>query len=296
MSWHYGFRPYVPVARRRAQAAASAAKIAKKEKRTLAPIELNGHTIAASFWGKAWCENLESYSDFENRLPRGRSYIRNGSVIDLQIERGKVKALVSGSEVYKVVIEINTLAPPLWSKIKKECAHSVKSLIDLLQGRFDRAIMERLSRRDGGLFPQPRDIKMKCSCPDWATMCKHVAATLYGVGARLDSAPELLFTLRDVDHFELIGQAVDSENLEKTLKGKPAAAIATSDLGEIFGIELETVVEQPAKSRSRSAKESAAPRKSAKRILAAGKIVVPASRLAKKRAPAGGKPKSPSKR
>src|SRR5438128_5004543 len=166
MSWYYNYRPYVPVAQRRARAAKFAAKLAKKEKRTLAPIELAGRMIASSFWGKAWCENLESYSDFENRLPRGRTYVRNGSVIDLQIERGKVKALVSGSEVYKVAIDIKTVSTAVWSRIKKDCTRSIDSLIDLLQGRFEQGIMQRLTERQGGLFPQPKEIIMKCSCPD----------------------------------------------------------------------------------------------------------------------------------
>ena len=176
--------------------------------------------MTASFWGKAWCENLECYSDYANRLPRGRTYVRNGSVVDLQIERGKVKAIVSGSEIYRVAIDIKTLPAPAWSKIKKDCSRSVDSLIDLLQGRFDQGIMQRLTQRETGLFPQPKEIKMKCSCPDWAGMCKHVAATLYGVGARLDSAPVLLFTLRHVDHLELISQAVAADNLSQAFQGK----------------------------------------------------------------------------
>lgn len=239
MSWNFGFRPYVPVARRQANAVKYAAKLAKKEKRTLAPVAVAGRNIAASFWGQAWCENLEGYSDYENRLPRGRTYVRNGSVIDLQMENGQVKALVSGSEVYRVAVDIKTLPPGAWSRIKQDCARCIDSLIDLLQGRFDEGIMRRLSQRDGGLFPTPKEIKMRCSCPDWAGMCKHVAATLYGVGARLDTAPELLFTLRGVDHLELISQAVDSDNLNRAFQGKADTALRDSDLGAIFGIELD---------------------------------------------------------
>lgn len=239
MSWGFQWRPYVPVARRQANAKAFALKLAKKENRALAPVELIGRKIAASFWGKAWCDNLEKYSDFANRLPRGRTYVRNGSVIDLQIERGKIKAIVSGSEIYRVTIDIRTLSAAIWSRIKKDCARSVDSLIDLLQGKFDRGVMERLSRCDGGLFPQPKEIKMACSCPDWAGMCKHVAATLYGVGARLDRDPDLLFALRDVDHLELISQAVEADNLSQAFEGKIDNALNGSNLGEIFGIEIE---------------------------------------------------------
>src|SRR5262249_2996082 len=97
-----------------------------------------------------------------------------------------------------------------------------------------------------GLFPSPKEIKMSCSCPDWAGMCKHVAATMYGVGARLDASPELLFTLRAVDHLELIGHAVAEENLNRTLDAAQGG-LAGSDLGAIFGIDLDSSEAKPKK-------------------------------------------------
>jgi uncharacterized Zn finger protein len=249
MAWYYGFKPYVSVAQRRAKAAAYAARLANKERRALAPIKIEGRTIASSFWGNAWCENLERYSDFSSRLPRGRTYVRNGSVIDLQIERGNVRAIVSGSEIYRVHIEIKTLAQTLWKKIKRDCGQSVASLIDLLQGRFDQGVMQRLTQHDGGLFPKPAEITMTCSCPDWAGMCKHVAAVLYGVGARLDASPELLFSLRNVDHLDLINQATSADNLNRSLAGK--GNLAPSNLEEIFGIEIDQDATTPSKPRAR---------------------------------------------
>src|SRR6266705_1135854 len=154
----YGWRPYVTVAERRRKAVREMEKL-KKKGHPVSPVVVEGRAIAKTFWGKAWCDNLERYSDFANRLPRGRTYVRNGSVIDLQIERGKVKAIVSGSEIYRVTIDIKTLPAPVWAQIKTDCSHSVDSLIDLLQGRFDHGIMERLSQCEGGLFPQPKEIK-----------------------------------------------------------------------------------------------------------------------------------------
>jgi uncharacterized Zn finger protein len=222
-----------------------AAKLAAKENRKASPVVLSGRQIAATFWGKAWCENLEAYSDFANRLPRGRTYIRNGSVVDLVIGEGEVRALVAGSEVYKIKIEIEPLAKRLWNRVKADCTGSIESLMDLLQARFDEGVMRRLTQRDGGLFPHPREISMKCSCPDWATMCKHIAAVLYGVGSRLDSEPELFFTLRCVDHLELVQQAVAAENLEKSLTAGSPAELAQQDLGAIFGIDLD-VSHEPA--------------------------------------------------
>ena len=238
-SWYGDWKPYVPVATRRANAAKHAAKLAKKEGRPLAPVKIDGTKIARTFWGKAWCDNLERYSDFANRLPRGRTYVRNGSVVDLQIENGKIRALVAGSEVYTVTITIATLEKPAWKQIKQQCMQSITSLIDLLQGKFDKGVMERLTERDKGLFPKPGEIKMRCSCPDSAWLCKHLAAVMYGVGARLDHSPELLFTLRDVDHLELIGQAVASGNLDQALGAGQASSLSGSDLGELFGIEID---------------------------------------------------------
>jgi hypothetical protein len=253
MSWYGEWRPYVPVHQRRAKATAFAAKLAKKEKRALSPVTLEGRKIAHSFWGQAWCDNLEGYSDFENRLPRGRSYVRNGSVIDLQIESGQIKAIVSGSDIYHVTINIETLPRALWERIKRDCSQSIDSLIDLLQGRFDQGVMGRLSQREDGLFPKPKEIKMKCSCPDWATMCKHVAAVLYGVGARLDTDPEMLFKLRKVDHLELVGSAVAGDNLDRTLAGGSGDALG-GDLGEIFGIDIEAApASKPPARRKRTA-------------------------------------------
>lgn len=239
MSWYGEWRPYVPVAKRRAKAAAYATRVAEKEKRTLCPVKITGRKIASSFWGQAWCENLERYSDFANRLPRGRTYARNGSVIDLQINRGKIQSIVSGSDVYRVEIEITVLKKALWDCLKRDCSSSVDSLLDLLQGRFDQGVMTRLTQQNDGLFPQPKEIKMRCSCPDWAGLCKHIAATFYGVGARLDAAPDLLFSLRGVDHLELIGEAVGRENLDRALGNTTGTALGDLDLGEVFGIDIE---------------------------------------------------------
>ena len=242
-----GFAPYVPVAKRRANAARHAQALAKKEKRELAPVKILSRAMATTYWGKAWCDNLEAYSDFSNRLPRGRTYARNGSVIDLQIKKAKIEAIVSGSEIYTISISIETLAKASWTRLKAECSESITSLIDLLQGRFDAGVMQRLAHPTEGLFPRPKEIKMKCSCPDSAGLCKHLAAVLYGVGNRLDISPELLFTLRNVDQLELVSQAVAEGNLDRTLDAGDDNSLAGSDLGEIFGIDLDESSAAPKK-------------------------------------------------
>jgi uncharacterized Zn finger protein len=238
MSWnYYGFRPYVSVAERRRKAQKEVEKLAKKGK-VIQPIAIEGRTIARTFWGKAWCDNLESYSDYENRLPRGRTYVRNGSVVHLELRPGEIEAIVSGSELYKVRINIVPAATKKWQGLCRECAGGIGSLIELLQGRFSDHVMDVLTRKETGLFPAPAEIKMKCSCPDWATMCKHVAAVLYGVGARLDQSPDLLFLLRSVNHEELISQAAGATDLAAKAAGA-VSEIAESELGSVFGIELD---------------------------------------------------------
>lgn len=202
----YGWKPYVSAAERRKKAEQAAAK-AKKAGVNLSPVAAYGGAIAKTFWGKAWCDNLERYSDYDDRLPRGRSYVRNGSVIDLKITQGNVQAQVMGSSLYKIAVSVTAVSAKMWQSINADCAGSIDSLIELLQGRLSKAVMERICTLNTGLFPAPNDIQFKCSCPDWAAMCKHVAAVLYGVGARLDQQPELIFTLRGVDATDLVTRA-----------------------------------------------------------------------------------------
>jgi uncharacterized Zn finger protein len=231
----WGFRDYVSVAERRKQAAGEVEKL-KRKGHVVAPVVISGRKIAQSVWGKAWCDNLERYSDFETRLPRGRTYVRNGSVIDLKIDRGRVLAMVSGSEVYQVKVDIVVAAPDRWRAICRDCAGSVGSLVELLQGRLSTSVMERVCRVGDGLFPAPTEIKMSCSCPDWADMCKHVAAVLYGIGARLDAAPELLFTLRGVDHADFVTNAGAGLSLTG---GVSERILTTDDVAALFGLDLE---------------------------------------------------------
>jgi uncharacterized Zn finger protein len=231
--WDFGRKPTVRDQRR--NAARESQRLTKSGEQ-LSPVLIEGRTIASSVWGKAWCDNLESYRDFEYRLPRGRSYVRHHAVIDLKIGPGQIAALVCGSEVYSVEITIQPLAPAHWSRIQKQCAGQVGSLIEILEGRLSEAVMSIICHRDTGLFPKAAEIRMECSCPDSATMCKHVAAAMYGVGARLDHQPELVFALRNTNHADLIAQATD---LEVTRKVSGRKTIADDALGGIFGIELD---------------------------------------------------------
>jgi uncharacterized Zn finger protein len=233
----YGWRRYVPVAERQRQAQRELAKL-KRKGQSSAPVTIAGRNIATSFWGKSWCTNLERYSDYANRLPRGRTYVRNGSVVDLQIAKGEVTAMVAGSSLYRIKITITPVKPPRWKSICRDCAGSVDSLVELLQGRFEKGVMDRVCRAGDGLFPAPEEIKLSCSCPDWADMCKHVAAALYGVGARLDHKPQLLFVLRGVDENELIAGAGSGLALPKAAPGR-AKVLDQGDVAAVFGLEMD---------------------------------------------------------
>lgn len=237
---YYGWKAYVPVAARRAKAEKLAAKAAKKGA-ALSPVGGSSGAITKTFWGRAWCENLERYSDFANRLPRGRTYLRNGSVIDLKIEAGEVLAQVVGSSLYKVSVTVAKVPAEQWQAIGAECAASIDSLVELLQGRLSKSVMERICKPGSGLFPAPREIQLACSCPDWADMCKHVAAVLYGVGARLDQQPELLFLLRKVDPKDLVARA--GAGLPKAGKGLATGKVLDeASLADVFGIEIDDTV------------------------------------------------------
>lgn len=237
MAWGYGWRPYVPVAVRRRNAISAMEKLRKKGA-AVSPVRIEGRKIANTFWGKAWCVHLEKFSDFSNRLPRGRTYVRNGAVCHLDIKKGEVQAKVMGSHLYEVKVKIKTLPSERWKGVKERCGGQVSSLLDLLRGRLSERVMGVVTDRERGIFPSPKEISLDCSCPDWAEMCKHVAGVLYGVGARLDAKPELLFLLRGVDHEELVGSAQASGVIAAGGKGGKHKKLSDGDLGDVFGIEL----------------------------------------------------------
>jgi uncharacterized Zn finger protein len=246
--YYQQWAPYVPVAERRRKAAAEMAKMRTKG-HAVSPVVITGRTIASTTWGKAWCNNMESYSDYSNRLPRGRTYVRNGSVVDLQIATGRIEARVAGSSLYKVTITVKAVQKDHWQAMCEHTAGSIDSLVELLQGKFSKGVMDRLCRQGDGLFPTPKEIHFDCSCPDGAYMCKHVAAVLYGIGARLDHQPEHLFTLRQIDPKDLLAKAgsglsTSAETSERML--------ADADVAGIFDLELdagqpEKTTEKPAK-------------------------------------------------
>jgi uncharacterized Zn finger protein len=250
---YWGYRPYVSVGERRARGQRELRRRLRDEQRAAAPVVCRARTIARTFWGRAWCENLERYSDFATRLPRGRTYLRNGSILDLQILPGRVRAHVAGTDLYTVEVAIRRLAAGRWREVVRACAGKIGSAIALLRGELSDDVMAVLTHRTRGLFPEPGEIRMQCSCPDWATMCKHVAATLYGVGVRLDERPELFFTLRQVAQADLVGGAGAANLLGPSDRGDAGRKrIAADRLEAIFGIAL--AADGPARQRATSSR------------------------------------------
>ena len=246
------FGEYVPVAAKRAKAEKEIEEL-RKGGEDVEPVVIEGRLIARSFWGKRWCQHLESFSDYASRLPRGRAYVKNGFVCDLRILPGRVEAKVSGSSLYTVVVTIAPLSQEIWTEIKAACSGQIASMLELLKGQLSDRVMTLVTDKQNGLFPKPREIKLGCSCPDGARMCKHVAAVLYGVGSRLDLQPELLFRLREVDPLELIQMPVSLR-----AEADDADTLDDSLLADIFGIELDVGTPPPISDSLESARDDAA--------------------------------------
>ncbi|MCL1893852.1 MAG: SWIM zinc finger family protein [Holophagaceae bacterium] len=231
----WGYFDYVPVSTKRANAEK---EIIKRRKKTpdIAPVVIEGKKIAKTWWGVAWIENIESYADFQYRLERGRTYVRNGFVIDLKIDRGVIKALVMGTKVYTVEVTISPLDAAKWVELSTRCGHRIDNLQALIEGKFPKGLDELFKGSE--LFPSPKEIVFSCSCPDWAYLCKHVAAVLYAIGARFDADPTLFFKLRGVNFEELLKRSIDEKmrSMLANAKKKSHRVIKDADINELFDL------------------------------------------------------------
>ena len=235
----YGFPVYVSVQEKIKKAEKMLARMQAKGMQPQ-PVAAFRGALAKTFWGKSWCANLEHYADYANRLPRGRDYVRHGCVCHLEIGAGEVTAKVLGNRLYDVKVSITPLPSDRWQSLCAGCSGRIATLIDLLRGKLSGEVMAGICDTESGMFPSPKEIRFSCSCPDSARMCKHVAAALYGVGRRLDTAPEQLFTLRGVDAADLLPSTLDAAPAPR------AGALQVEDMGALFGIDLEMDDPQPA--------------------------------------------------
>jgi len=252
MGWDYWERyPYVTKAEKMRKAEKTKAALRKKKGVFLEPVEVVGREIARTWWGKSWNQNLERYADYENRLPRGRTYVRSGCVLDLKISPNAINALVSGSRAqpYKISISLNPLHKKIEKALMARSQASLDSMQALLSGDFPSELKELFFAQKTGLFPAPDEIEFTCSCPDWASMCKHVAAALYGTAVRLDEKPELFFLLRGIRVDDFVGEMVkqESQKLIRRAKAKGERVIAANEreLSELFGITMDAGLNVP---------------------------------------------------
>jgi uncharacterized Zn finger protein len=233
----YGY--YVPRKQSAADAAKARAKL-QKENPDIRPVVLTGHKLATSWWALAWNKNLESYADFASRIGRGRAYVRSGAVLDLSVKLGRIDALVQGSRAkpYRVTVTVKPMTDEKWNRIAGIYGGSIRNLEMLVSGKFPVELAEFFTDKKDGLFPSPNEISFDCNCPDWASMCKHVAAVLYGIGARFDTDPLVFFTLRGIPFETLLKKSVD-EKMKSMLKnvGNPTSRVMTDvDTKELFGV------------------------------------------------------------
>ncbi|MDW7771638.1 MAG: hypothetical protein SCH71_01990 [Desulfobulbaceae bacterium] len=268
---YWGYPKYVTVAEKKAKVEKKLAQLRKKRP-DITPVVIEGNTLARTWWGKSWNRNLERYADYSNRIGRGKSYVRHGAVLDLKIKGGRVTALVQGTRAkpYEVVVHIAPVKKANWDHIRKLCQGELRSLADLLSGKFPKGLGDIFLSEGKGLFPTPKEISFDCSCPDWASMCKHVAATLYGIGARLDENPLLFFTLRQADTEELVARAVQGKTGDLLARAgrKSSRVIDDADLSGLFGIDMDVkpdfaAAAKPQASRKQPRKTTATPAPSA---------------------------------
>ncbi len=242
MMW---FREYVSVGERSARAQRKIRQL-KKKNPNLNPVVIDGKQIASSWWGKAWINHLKHYADFDNRVGRGRSYVKNGLVIHFAIKPGHIESIVMGtsSSPYNIKIKTKKLSPNKWNKMKRLSREHLCTLPELNEGKFPKELKDIFSDRGEGIFPTIKEMSFHCSCPDWANMCKHVSASLFALGSQIDNNIDLFFKLRGVNTSELVQSALKDEAKHlKNRKFEDTAQVLTlseKKLASLFDIKLVT--------------------------------------------------------
>ena len=227
MSWYYDFKPKKPIETDKG--------IKAKSKRG---------DFTKSWWAKRWLAAMEQVMD-RGRLQRGRSYARKGQVLSLEEGKGQVKAKVQGSQrtPYKVTIELTPLSEKDWAKVLAALAERPYFVAQLLAGEMPQEIQEAFQAAKLDLFPGRRELSQDCSCPDWADVCKHLAAVHYILAERFDEDPFLLFRLRGKTQdavLAALGDGLGDGNTAVPPEYSPAPPLSES-LNNFWqsGLELE---------------------------------------------------------
>jgi uncharacterized Zn finger protein len=154
--------------------------------------------IGEQWWSRRFIGVLESFA-LGTRLTRGRSYARKGQVISLVIEPGEVTAEVQGSRVtpYRVKIGLKKFSELVWAKVEVVLAEQALHSAQLLAGEFPRELEPVFAQTGAPLFPaRLADLDLRCTCPDQAVPCKHIAAVFYLLAERFDDDPFLILRWR----------------------------------------------------------------------------------------------------
>ena len=227
-------------------------------------IKLHSKSISNTWWGQEWCKTINVYADYENRLSRGKTYLRQERVQDLTIEDNTITAKVKGkwSDYYNVTIKIRELPRSKSNIIIKK----ISELGSILKGSIPEDCRFLFSIGELGLFPTKDDLIYTCDCPDscggliygsnWnsakeicevdpnnAMLCKHVAAVLYSVGSILDKEPLIIFQLRGINVTKYISEEIvaQTNNLLVGLyqRKEEERVIDKSLISDVFGIDFD---------------------------------------------------------
>ncbi|TDD18652.1 hypothetical protein E1218_25585, partial [Kribbella turkmenica] len=155
--------------------------------------------FGATWWGRAWLEALEQRARLDpNRLSRGRSYARRGSVLDLTVSPGEVEAFVQGSRVtpYQVTVRIRAFTTAEWDAVLDVVSAQIGRVAALLDGELPPEVVDDVHAAGLDLLPGAGEVLTNCSCPDFAVPCKHSAAVCYLIADALDDDPFALLLLR----------------------------------------------------------------------------------------------------
>lgn len=195
----------------------------------LSPVVGTSRKLAAHFWGSAWMKHLALCESGGWSLAPGRSLLRHGCVLDLRLDQGCIRARVMEERLHEVTVNIDPLDGERLEELRAMCSGRIASLVPLLEGALDDALLATLCDPETGLLPDPGAWHMSCTCPDWSEPCPHAAAAIYAAGILIDAEPTLLFRLRQLEPRDL---------LRPPSEHAPEAEFDLDELARTFHIDL----------------------------------------------------------